>query len=261
VELNGKTAVLTGAAGGIGSAMAEALAGAGVRLVLVGRSAQALQALAARLGDRHLAVGADLATDAGRQRVLECCAALPDGVDVLINNAGVSAFGLFEAQAPRLTELVTTNLLAPMLLTAQLLPLLRQAPRGLIVNVGSAFGAIGHPGFAGYSASKFGLRGFSEALRRELADSTVGVLYLAPRATATALNSAPVNALNAALGNRIDNPAVVAAALVRQLRSERPRAGIGRPERLFAFLNGLLPGLLDRALARQLPVVRRVLAP
>lgn len=261
MELNGKTAVLTGAAGGIGSAMAEALAGAGVRLVLVGRSAQALQALAARLGDRHLAVGADLATDAGRQRVLECCAALPDGVDVLINNAGVSAFGLFEAQAPRLTELVTTNLLAPMLLTAQLLPLLRQAPRGLIVNVGSAFGAIGHPGFAGYSASKFGLRGFSEALRRELADSTVGVLYLAPRATATALNSAPVNALNAALGNRIDNPAVVAAALVRQLRSERPRAGIGRPERLFAFLNGLLPGLLDRALARQLPVVRRVLAP
>ncbi|HEX2797129.1 MAG TPA: SDR family oxidoreductase [Immundisolibacter sp.] len=262
MELNGKTAVLTGAAGGIGSAMAEALAGAGVRLVLVGRNAQALQALAARLGAQHLTVTADLATDEGRQRVQHCCAALPDGIDILINNAGISAFGSFDAQAPALlSELVTTNLLAPMLLTGQLLPLLREAPRGLIVNVGSAFGAIGYPGFVGYSASKFGLRGFSEALRRELAGSTVGVLHLAPRATATAINDARVNALNAALGNRIDSPAVVAEALLRQLRSERPRASIGGPERLFAFLNGLLPGLLDRALARQLPVIRRILAP
>jgi short-subunit dehydrogenase len=167
VELNGKTAVLTGAAGGIGSAMAEALAGAGVRLVLVGRNAPARQGGAARRGGQHLTVTADLATDEGRQRVQQCCAALPDGIDILINNAGISAFGSFDAQTPALlTELLTTNLLAPMLLTGQLLALLRQAPRGLIINVGSAFGAIGHPGFAGYSASKFALRGFREALRR-----------------------------------------------------------------------------------------------
>lgn len=261
MELNGKTAVLTGAAGGIGSAMAAALAGAGVRLVLVGRNAQALEALAAGLGDRHLAVAADISTDDGRERVQQCCAALPGGIDVLINNAGISAFGLFDGQAPALlTELVATNLLAPMLLTRLLLSLLRDAPRGLIVNVGSAFDAIGYPGFVGYSASKFGLRGFSEALRRELAGSSVGVLHLAPRATATAINSERVDALNAALGNRVDSPTAVADALLRQLRGERPRAGLGRPERLFAFLNTLLPGLIDRAITRQLPVIRRFLA-
>lgn len=262
MQLNGTTALLTGAGGGIGAAMARALADAGVRLLLVGRTAAPLQTLATELGGAHQVLVADLATEDGRDSVQRYCAALPDGLDILVNNAGISDFGAFETQPPaRLQELIGTNLLAPMALTQALLPALRRAPRGLIVNVGSAFGAIGHPGFAAYCAGKFGLRGFSEALRRELADSTVGVLYLAPRATATAINSTRVLELNAALGNRVDPPEVVAQALLQQLRRERPRHTVGRPERLFVRLNALLPGLLDRALARRLPVIRRFFTP
>jgi short-subunit dehydrogenase len=252
MQLNGTTALLTGAGGGIGAAMARALADAGVRLLLVGRTAAPLQTLATELGGAHQVLVADLATEDGRDSVQRYCAALPDGLDILVNNAGISDFGAFETQPPaRLQELIGTNLLAPMLLTQALLPALRRAPRGLIVNVGSAFGAIGHPGFAAYCAGKFGLRGFS----------TVGVLYLAPRATATAINSTRVLELNAALGNRVDPPEVVAQALLQQLRRERPRHTVGRPERLFVRLNALLPGLLDRALARRLPVIRRFFTP
>ena len=261
MQLNGKTALLTGASGGIGGAMAQALAGAGVRLLLVGRRAPALQALASQLGDHHQTIVADVASAEGRAAVQQACAALPGGLDILVNNAGVSLFGEFEHQPPQqIEEQITTNLLAPMLLAQALLADLRRAPRGLIVNVGSTFGSLGYPGFVGYAASKFGLRGFSEALRRELADSTVGVLYLAPRATATAINTDKVQALNAALGSRVDPPEVVAQALLRQLREERRYLAIGGAERLFARLNALLPGLIDRAIERQLPVIRRFFA-
>lgn len=261
MQLTGKTAVLTGASGGIGAAMAEALAATGVRLLLVGRRAQVLDALAARLRAQSVPVVADIASVDGREAVLRACAALPGGVDILINNAGINAFGAFETMPPpAIADQLGTNLLAPMLLAQSLLPALRRVPRGLIVNVGSALGSLGYPGYVGYAASKFGLRGFSEALRRELADSTVGVLYLAPRATHTAINSDRAMALNRALGNATDAPEVVAAALLRQLRSERPYQAIGGPERVFARLNALLPGLIDRAIRRQLPTIRRFLA-
>ena len=258
MQLNGKTAVLTGASGGIGNAMAQALSDAGVSLLLVGRRAAVLDELATRLGPQHAVVVADVTDAAGRAAVQQACIAHPRGIDILVNNAGINAFGAFEKQAADMIERkITTNLLAPMLLTHALLPALHRAPRALIVNVGSGFGSLGYPGFAAYAASKFGLRGFSEALRRELADSTVGVLHLAPRATATAINTDRVVALNQALGNAVDPPELVAQALLRQLREERPHLALGGRERVFAHLNTLLPGVVDRALKRQLPVIRR----
>ena len=96
-----------------------------------------------------------------------------------------------------------------MLLCQGLLPLLRNRPEAAIVNIGSTFGSIGHPGFATYCASKFGLRGFTETLRRELADTEVQVYYVAPRATRTDMNSAAVVQLNEELGNAMDPPDVV----------------------------------------------------
>ncbi len=258
MELSGRTAVLTGASGGIGAALARALAGAGVELVLAGRDAGRLAALRRELGERHRVVVADLATSAGRTAVIEACAALSHGLDLLINNAGVGAFGLFEdADAADLERLLAVNLTAPVLLTHGLLPLLQRAPEAAVVNVGSAFGALGHPGFTAYCASKFGLRGFSEALARELADGKIRVLYLAPRATATAMNDSRVEALNTALGNAVDPPEAVAEGLLRLLHGRRRRLGLGRPEALFARLNALLPGALDAGLARQLPLIRR----
>ena len=89
------------------------------------------------------------------------------------------------------------------------------------MNVGSIMGYLGYPGHAAYCASKFALRGFSEALRRELADSPVRVLYLAPRATRTAMNGAGICALNAELGVAMDEPAAVAKGSSRSSSGRR----------------------------------------
>ncbi|HEY7775220.1 MAG TPA: SDR family oxidoreductase, partial [Kineobactrum sp.] len=207
--LAGKRVVLTGASGGIGQAFASALAGEGAQLVLVARNAGVLQTLCDQLpGKGHCFIGADLALAEGRAAV---ASGLATGVDLLIHNAGTTVFSLLQDQAEAgLREVIELNLLAPALLTQQLLPQLTAAG-GTVVNIGSAFGSIGFPGFSAYSASKFGLRGFTEALRRELADTGVDVLYLAPRATVTDMNSPEVEAMNQALGNAMDTPATVAA--------------------------------------------------
>lgn len=263
MKLQNKTVLLTGAAGGIGQAIARQLAADGARMILVGRNEAVLESLRLGLANRcegeHLSLAADITESAGRQCLYEYCKSLPDGIDVLINNAGLSEFGLLErSDETRLQQLMMTNLTAPMLLTAILLPLLKQRSEATIVNIGSIFGSIGHPGFSAYCASKFGIRGFSEALRRELADTAVQVLYFAPRATRTSINSAAVNAMNAELGNAMDEPDQVAASLVKQLHCKSLRERyLGWPERLFVKVNGILPRLVDGALSKKLPVIRR----
>ena len=245
-------ALLTGASGGIGRAIAAALGPHCDELVLVGRDAARLAQSAAAAGPTARTVVADLASAEDRDAI-----SLP-GINLLINNAGAGDFGWLEGQSDAtLARIVETNVLAPMQLTRRLLPELRRQPEAWIVNVGSIMGYLGYPGHAAYCASKFALRGFSEALRRELADGPVRVLYFAPRAARTAMNAAALCALNAELGVAMDEPAAVAAALMRLL--ERPAAErlLGMPERLFARINQLAPWLVDRALARQLPVIRR----
>ncbi|RPH63323.1 MAG: SDR family NAD(P)-dependent oxidoreductase, partial [Burkholderiales bacterium] len=142
------------------------------------------------------------------------------------------------------------NLLAPMLLTQALLPSLRRLPKAQVLFVGSAVGRIGMPGFSVYGASKAGLHGFAEALRRELADTPVKVQILGPRSTRTAFNDAAVEAYNRATGTAMDSPEVVAAALLQLIESESAERFLGFPERLAVRLNGLLGALLDGSFAR-----------
>jgi short-subunit dehydrogenase len=255
MDVKGKRIVLTGAAGGIGAACATRLAAGGARLLLVSRNARRLEGLSAGLpGEGHLAVAADLTSEAGRLAVVDACGG---DIDVLINNAGINHFGLLETQSEaQLREMFEINALAPILLTRMLLPDLRQRPSA-VVNVGSGFGSIGFAGYCGYSASKFALRGFTEALRREVADTRVEVLYLAPRATATDMNPQSVVALNLELGNAMDPPERVASELMTLLRKTGSARYIGWPERFFVKLNAIFPSLVDRALASQLPVIRK----
>jgi short-subunit dehydrogenase len=243
-------AVLTGASGGIGRAIAAALAPHCDSLVLVGREAK-------RLPAGHTAVAADLTTDAGREAVARSA---PDA-NLLVNGAGVSEFIAFSAQSDAAMErILAVNVLAAMQLTRRLLPALLAQPAAMVVNVGSIMGYLGYPGCAAYSASKFALRGFSEALRRELADTRVRVMHLAPRTTRTAMNGAALDALNAELGNAADTPETVARQLLALLEKPAGERLIGMPEALFARLNQLAPALVDAALRRQLPIIRRHLA-
>jgi short-subunit dehydrogenase len=245
-------ALLTGASGGIGREIAVALAPRCDDLLLVGRNAARLAEAAAAAGPVARTLVADLATPQGRDAV-----ALP-GINLLINNAGAGEFAWLEDQSDAALErIVQTNVLAPMQLTRRLLPELGRRPEAWIVNIGSIMGYLGYPGHAAYCASKFALRGFTEALRRELADSPVRVLYLAPRATRTAMNGAGVRALNAELGVAMDEPVAVARGLIALLEHPARERLLGMPEKLFARLNQVLPGLVDRALLRQLSTIRR----
>jgi short-subunit dehydrogenase len=153
--------------------------------------------------------------------------------------------------------LLNTNLVVPMHLTHALLPWLKSRQEAAIVNIGSTFGSLPFPGFAAYSAAKAGLRGFSQALRRELADSQVAVIHLAPRAIDTPMNSPAVNALNRDLKNPCDTVASVARQIVTAIRKETGERHFGFPERLFAWLNGMAPALIDRGLAGKLATIKR----
>lgn len=255
MKLDGACVVLTGAAGGIGAPTARALAAAGARLLLVGRAAARLEALAGEIDAARrqalptVVVVADLTTAAGVEAVRRAAAA--HAADVLVNNAGIASFGRYAAlDATHVTQAITTNLLAPMLLSQALLPGLLARPEAAILNIGSALGRLGLPGFAVYSAAKFGLRGFSEALRRELAGGPVRVQYLGPRVTETGFNSPEAAHYNRATGAGSDAPEHVATAVVDLLRSGRAERFLGFPERLAVRLNGAVPAALDGAFGR-----------
>lgn len=257
MKLADKTILLTGASGGIGSALAQMLAAEGARLILQGRQLARLERLRAQLPEpeRHRCLSADLATSGGRDQLLHD-PALPGSIDILINNAGSNVFAWLEDQsASQIDEQIAVNITAPIQLTRALLPKL--ASPGLIMNIGSSFGGIGYPGYSVYCAAKFALRGFSEALGRELEGSGIQVLYFAPRATRTEINSKAVYAMNAELGARTDSAEFVAACALEALTRETRRRWLGWPEGFFVRLNGLFPGFVDRALAKQLPIIAR----
>ncbi|WFM71163.1 SDR family oxidoreductase [Halomonas sp. CKK8] len=251
--------LLTGASGGIGQALVDEFAAAGATLLVTGRRDEALEALVARHPGQVTALAADLTRPGDRAALAETAAAA--GCNMLVNAAGVNRVGLFESCSDEdLERLVTLNLTATLQLTRALMPMLLAARHGWVINLGSTFGTIGYPGQVGYCATKFALRGFSQALHRELADTRVRVLHVSPRATRTAMNAPEVEAMNQALGNAMDTPARVASAVRRAIERGREETQVGRPERLFTRLNSLLPRLVDRALARQLPIIRRFVA-
>lgn len=255
-----RNVVLTGATGGIGAQTARILAKRGDRLLLTSRSAHKLDALASELagaGADVRVVPANLASVEDRAEIVASAQQLPGGVDVLINNAGASWFGAFDEQAhSSIEDLVSTNLVAPLLLIRDVLPVLKR-DGGVVANVGSVVGSIALPGQAVYAATKAGLHAFSEALRRELGESGVRIVYVAPRATDTRMNGAFQRDVNMAMHVATDDPATVAERLVAAIDRGTRERFIGWPERLFVKLNALAPGLVDLAMRKQARLVRQ----
>ena len=258
MQLHDARVVLTGASGGIGLAIVQALCAAGAQVLAVARHQEALLPMLKRYPQQLRWVAADLTVEGDRRKVLAAAQAV-GGINLLINAAGVNHFAMLEQlDDSEINAMLAVNISAPICLTRLLLPLLKQADSAMVVNVGSTYGSIGYPGYAGYCASKFALRGFSEALRRELADTRVSVLYVAPRATRTSMNSAAAQALNDALKANVDDPQAVASAVVHAIAGDRRELYLGWPERFFVRLNSLLPNLVDRGLRKQLPLIRRL---
>lgn len=240
-----KTVLITGGGSGIGRALAQEAARRGHRLILTGRRSDALQETARLSDDQALIVAADLTTPAGRAALL--AQARDTGLDILINNAGAVCSGpAGELSDARIEALLAVNLAAPIALTRDLLPLLARH-KGQVVNMGSVFGEIGFPFFALYSATKFALRGYSEALRREVAPQGIAVTHIAPRATRTDAAQGFARLIGP-MAMTLDTPEQVArhawTAIAARKRDQLPQT----KERLFVALQRLRPGLIDRAL-------------
>lgn len=261
MQLNGSRVLLTGAAGGIGRVIAKKMISRGAQVLMVDRDTRALASAAANLGafhSRYEECAVNLASAEERSRLCDHARSWRGGITVLINNAGLNPFSLYEDLAPaQIDAALSVNLQAPMHLCHELLPHLKMQSAAAILNTGSVFGMIGYPGYVAYCTTKFALRGFTEALRRELAGSRVEVKYLAPRATRTPINSSMVVRMNQELGVAMDSPERVAQELIVLLSSRRSSAVVGWPEKLFTKINGLLPSVVDRAIGKQLPVIER----
>lgn len=256
-KLRNQTWLLLGASGGIGRAVLSGLLERGARVLVAGRHPETLASQFG--GDKVVPVRLDLNSDklGGALQQLVQTHGLPDGV---IHCAGINQFGAMEANSDSLlNNMLNVNLRSPMVLARELVPAMRARGAGSLVFVGPTFGSIGFPGYSAYCASKFGLRGFVEALRRELADSPLAICYVAPRATRTAMNDAQVNAMNEDLGNHMDTPEWVAEAIFRAMDRGRTSLYLGWPEKLFVRINALWPRLVDRALRKQLPVIQQYL--
>jgi short-subunit dehydrogenase len=178
MELAGKTALLTGATGGLGRAIAQALAGRGTKLVLSGRRAEALEGLAGELpGDGHRVLPSDLAEPGAAQKL----AAEAGDLDVLVANAGLPGSGRLQELSPELlVRTLRVNLEAPMLLAQALEPAMVERGSGHMVFISSLSGKSATPLSSIYNATKFGLRGFALGLRADLDRLGVGVSLVSP---------------------------------------------------------------------------------
>jgi len=248
-----QTVVITGAGSGIGAALAVNAARSGWRPILVGRRPDALARVAAGLPERSgaITVSADITKQEGRHLIKEACDATGGRLDMLINNAGVVSTGGFaEMSGEAISAMIDTNLAAPIVLTQDLLGCLQKTDAPRIVNIGSMFGDIAFPLFSVYSTTKFGLRGFSEALRRELASQGIGVTYAAPRAVKTPAADG-FDDLIEPFQMKLDAADKVAGRIwtgaLKGKRSIYPRG----PEILFLLLQRLAPTLIDGGLIKQ----------
>jgi NADP-dependent 3-hydroxy acid dehydrogenase YdfG len=184
----GRVAVITGASSGIGEATARALAANGHRVALLARRAERIEALAGELGDGAIALRADVTDRASLVAAAERVQHEFGGADILVNNAGVmltAPFGSDQREEHR--RMVETNLLGAMTATEVFLDQLRDNGGGDLVNVSSVAGRVAPGGFAAYAATKWGINGWSEALRVEL-QPDIRVIVIEPGAVGTELS-------------------------------------------------------------------------
>jgi len=254
MKISNNTIVVTGAGSGIGRALARELSTRGANLVLADMNADGLNETVNSLAhaDKATAVVGDITKAETRETIRDTAVKTFGGIDALVNNAGVVAVGpLAEATDKALQLMVNVNLLAPMQLTRDLLPTLEKSSNPTIINMGSMFGDIAFPLFAGYSATKFGVRGFSDAMRRELAPKGIHVTYIAPRAAKTGATQAFEHLIEP-MKMKLDEPEVVANSIANAIasgaRSSYPRG----PERFFVFIQRLFPKLVDNSIIAQL---------
>jgi short-subunit dehydrogenase len=238
MKIDGATALLTGATGGIGHAIARRLHAEGAQLILTGRNADVLAPLTDELGARGIV--ADLADPAS----LDALLAEAGPIDLLVANAALPGVGLLpDMPVERVDANLDVNLRAPIMLARALLPQMTARRSGHLVFIGSLSGIVASPGTTLYNATKFGLRGFTDALRQDLHGTGVSASIVEPgfvRDAGMFANSG----MEIPRGTRTASLEQVAAAVVKAIVKDRGEIVVAPPElRLGARLGSLFPAL------------------
>ncbi len=239
------TAVLLGATGGIGQAIADILGKNGLNLVLVGRNERTLRKLGEKLAQRYpniqlQGICCDLAEQQSRDELIHALATLNTPIHYYINNAGINDFSLFSQQSQEMMEqMMLINVVYPLQLVQGMIPLMSKTQPSQIIHIGSTFGSIGYPGYVSYCASKFALRGATEALAREYAKTSIQFRYFSPRAT------------------KMDDPDFVAQEFYRFLEKNRQSYQVGYPEKIFVKVNQVLPNIVSGSIKKDLDTIYR----
>jgi 3-oxoacyl-[acyl-carrier protein] reductase len=203
-DLTGMTALVTGATGGLGQAMARALAGQGARLAISGTRAEALEALAAELGEGTIILPVNLADAAAVEALVPAAVAGLGQLDILVNNAGITRDNLaMRMKDEDWQSVITVNLEAAFRLARAAARPMMKARFGRIISITSVVGVTGNPGQANYAAAKAGLIGMSKALAQELASRNITVNCLAPGFIASPMTAGLSEAQQSALMARI----------------------------------------------------------
>jgi short-subunit dehydrogenase len=269
--IRGSAAAITGAASGIGRALALELAGRGCDLALADRDEAGLQAVAAEIAKAHARKVSvhrvDMAEPGQVQDFARAAITAHPGLNILVNNAGVALLGQFtEIDQAQMDWLMNINFWGVVHATRAFLPHLALQPEAHIVNLSSIFGIVAPPGQTAYAASKFAVRGFSESLRHELqtAKSPVRLSVVHPGGVATAIvrNSRTGSAMtdNARRAQSIERfeaaarttPAAAALRIVAGIEKNEPRILIGNDARFMDLLQRLRPGTYWSVLARRM---------
>lgn len=252
--LAGKVALVTGASSGIGAAAARALAGEGVRVALLARRKERLEAVAdeiRRQPGQALACPADVTDRGAVQAAVERLLSHWGRIDLLVNNAGRGMAAPFEATTPEeLRALMEVNLVGVLTVTQAVLPAMLKQRSGHVINVSSVVGRRAVPFRSAYAASKFALVGLSEALRSELRGSGIHVSLVYPIYTETEFHDAELKKVEPRRYGPVQSADRVARAIARCARRPRPEVYPYRPARILAVLSALAPGPVDWMITR-----------
>jgi short-subunit dehydrogenase len=252
-SIAGSRILITGASQGIGRALAVVAARAGAKVLATARNEELLRQLTQEQSGVET-LNADVTSPADRQSMIAAMQQSFGGLDILINNAGIGATGHFaDADEQRLRSIFEVNFFGLTELTRLAIPLLKQGRSPAVVNISSIVGKRGLPGRSEYSASKFAVQGFSEALRGELAIFGVDVLIVNPGLTQTDF---PKNMLERKSRLQVDHmrgmtAEQVAAATLRAIERGKSEVTFTKAGKLLVFVNRFFPRLVDRLAARR----------
>jgi short-subunit dehydrogenase len=256
-HIQGSRILITGASQGIGKALAEAASRWGGRVLAAARSSDQLQELAKELRAQRgeiQVVTADVTQADDRRKMVQAALEHFGGLDILINNAGIGATGHFaEAGSDRLRKIMEVNFFGLTETTRACLPLLLKGTNPAIVNISSIAGKRGIPARSEYSASKFAVQGFSEALRAEVAKDGIDVLIVCPGLTQTnfshnMLEQKALLPMDHLRGMTADQ---VAVATLRAIQNNRRETCLTFQGRLMVLVSRFFPRLADRIAARR----------